>query len=153
MSFYFFDKKTNTPLVYGTIGRSNDQQVVVIAVGNKGSEKKITDVLVNNDKQPTTEKVQVSDPWKGFIITDSFNERVKSKYGIKNVKSVTLQPHTSPIKQLKKFNNGHLNKNAVSYGLNIINDKPINKVIIEYRYSGSSFEKTIQLKSIPIHDE
>ncbi|GAA0440704.1 hypothetical protein GCM10008983_17170 [Lentibacillus halophilus] len=144
----------HSPLQYGTIGSLDSEKGVVIAIGTKGSEKiKIDDVSVNNDKQPKTVKMQVSDPRKGFIITDTFDKKIKSKYGVKNVKEVTLQPHTSPQKQLERSNKDHSNENIVSYGLSVVHDKPIHKVMIDYRYSEESFEKTIQIKEMPIREK
>lgn len=147
-SFYPLNKKSEPPLVTGAIGQTNDQQTLVIAVGNKGSEEiNITDVWVNNYEQPKQIKLQLSNPMNGFVITDTFDKKTEATYDIefKDVSSVILQPHTSPQKQLKKLNHDNLNKNAEFYGLSIVNDKPINKMIIDYRYSGSSFEQTIQM--------
>lgn len=157
VSFYFLNQKSDPPLVHGAVGKTNDKHAVLIVLGNKGTRDiKITNVFVNNQGhqgQTTLVKMQVSDPKKGFLIADNLNKKTKAKYKVKDVNSVTLQPHTSPKKQLKKYNNGNLNKNAVSYGISVVNDKPIHKVIIDYVYSGKSFEKTIQIKGMPIHGE
>ncbi|PMC33885.1 hypothetical protein CJ195_26055 [Bacillus sp. UMB0899] len=56
--------------------------------------------------------------------------------------------NTSPSRQLEKVNNGTASENDKSYWLTVINNKPINEVIIHYNYIGLSFEKSIFVKLI-----
>jgi hypothetical protein len=138
--------KLTPPLVGGTVGIGNEKHIVVAEIGNKGfNHIKIADVLVNNNEQPQKLKVQVSNPLKGFIITDKFDAEAK-EYGIKNIEAVTIQPNTSPQVQLEKVNKGTATEKDVSYGISIVHDKPIETVIIEYRYFGLSFVKTISIQ-------
>ncbi len=137
--------KWNPPLVSGTISSSGDKQSVVISIGNKGfSNVKITGVLINNNEEPLVKKIQLSNPLKGFIIADDFDGEAR-EYGITNIEDVIIEPNTSPSSQLEKVNNGTATEDDKSYGLSIINDKEINKVIINYSYLGLSFEKNVPI--------
>ncbi|MFJ5621507.1 hypothetical protein ACIQD3_01995 [Peribacillus loiseleuriae] len=137
--------KLNQPLVDGTVAFDNEKHIVVVGVGNKGfQEIKITDVLINNNEQPQKLKVQVSNPLKGFALTDSF-EAVAGEYGIKNLESVTIQPKTSPQMQYEKMDKGTATEKDVSYGISIVSDRPIETVIIQYQYLGLPFVKTISI--------
>lgn len=137
--------KLNQPLIEGTVATGNEKHIVVVGVGNKGFKGiKITDVIVNNNEKPQKLKVQVSNLLKGFILTDSF-DAVAVEYGIKNVDSVTIQSNTSPQVQFEKMDQGTATKKDVSYGITIVHDRPIENVIIKYRFLGLSFVKTVSV--------
>lgn len=135
--------KSNPPLISGTIGTSGDKHTVVVVIGNKGfSGIKITKVLINNNELALDKKIQINNPLKGFIISDSFEEK---EYNMKKIDDVNILPNTSPSTQLEKVNNGTASENDKSYGLTVINNKPINEVIIHYNYLGLNFEKSISI--------
>ncbi|NMH67943.1 hypothetical protein HF072_03990 [Bacillus sp. RO3] len=138
--------KFNPPLVSGAVGATNDYHAVVLAIGNKGfSEVKVDDVLVNGNEEPSHIKMQVSNPLKGYIITDTFDEEAKA-YGIQNIENVTIQPDTAPSAQLEKVNNGTATTDDKSYGISVVHNKVIEKVNIKYTYLGISFDKTVTIK-------
>ncbi|WP_088069605.1 hypothetical protein [Gottfriedia luciferensis] len=133
------------PLESGTIGWTENKHGVVIAIGNKGSKKfNITDVLVNNNERPLNVKIQVSNPLKPLVITDSLNE--DKKYVFKDINSIDIEPNTSPSYSLKKVNNGTSTEKDKIYGLSVVQNKSINKIIIKYRYMSITFEKEILVK-------
>lgn len=135
--------KSNPPLISGTIGTSGDKHTVVVVIGNKGfSGIKITKVLINNNELALDKKIQINNPLKGFIISDSFEEK---EYNMKKIDDVNILPNTSPSTQLEKVNNGTASENDKSYGLTVLNNKPINEVIIHYNYLGLNFEKSISI--------
>lgn len=144
---FFSFIKSNPPLVSGTVGTTEDNNAVLVEIGNKGfSDVEIKDVLINNNEQPLKRKMQVSNPLKGFIITDSFNEGA-SEYGISEIEDVAILPDTSPSTQLEKVNNSTATKNDKSYGISVVHHKPIESVKIKYRYLGFSFEETVLIKN------
>ncbi|MET3194688.1 hypothetical protein [Bacillus sp. OAE603] len=134
--------KLNPPLESGTIGWTKDRHGVVIAIGNTGLKKiKITNVLVNNNERPLNAKIQESNPLQPLIITDSLNE--EKKYGFKDIDSLMIEQNTSPSDSLEKVNNGTATKKDKTYGLYVVQNKSIHKVIIKYRYMGILFLKEI----------
>ncbi len=137
--------KVNPPISTGTIATGDDKHIAVVEVGNKGlTGIKVRDVLINHNQKPKKLRVQVSNPLNGFMITDSFDD-IKEEYGVRNLESVTIQPKTSPQMQLDKMNNGTATEKDHSYGISIVDDEPIETVIIEYRHFGIPFVKTISI--------
>jgi hypothetical protein len=135
----------NPPLVSGTIGSSGDKKAVVIEIGNKGfSNVKIKGVFINNKVKPMDKKIQLSNPLKGFIVTDIFDVEA-IEYEITNINDVVIEPNTSPSSQLEKVNNGTATVDDKSYGLSVIHNEEINEVIINYSYMGFSFEKSVSI--------
>ncbi|MFZ3579753.1 hypothetical protein [Virgibacillus sp. DJP39] len=138
--------KFNPPLVSGTIGATNDHNAVLVEIGNKGfSEVKVDDVLVNGNEEPLNLKMQVSNPLKGFILTDTFDEEAK-EYGIHDIENVTIKPDSAPSAQLEKVNNGTDTTDDKSYGINVVHNKVIEKVNIKYSYLGISFDEIVTVK-------
>ncbi|WP_227939943.1 hypothetical protein [Alkalihalobacillus deserti] len=138
--------KFNPPLVSGIVGATNDYNAVVVEIGNKGfAEVKVDNVLVNGNEEPLNLKMQVSNPLKGFIITDTFDEEAK-EYGIHDIENVTIKPNTSPSAQLEKVNNGTATTDDKSYGISVIHNKEIETVNIKYSFLGISFDKTVTVK-------
>jgi hypothetical protein len=135
----------NPPLVSGAIGSSMDKQFVVISIGNKGfSSVRINSVLINNNDEPLDKKIQLSNPLKGFIIADDFENEARG-YGITDIKDVLIEPKTAPSSQIEKMNNGTATEDDKSYGLSIITNTEINEVRIYYSYVGLSFEKHVPI--------
>ena len=137
--------KLNPALVSGTVASGNEKHIALVGVGNKGFKNiKITEVLVNNNEQPQKVMVQVSNPLKGFIITDTFDGDAK-EYGIKNLGFVSIQPKTSSQMQFEKMDKGTATEKDIIYGITVVQDQPIETVIIKYRYFGLSFVETITI--------
>ncbi|WHZ57373.1 hypothetical protein [Metabacillus hrfriensis] len=141
--FSFF--KINPPLVSGTVGSTMDNKAVVVAIGNKGFGKlKINEVLVNNYNKPLKQKIQVTNPLKGFVISNTFDEE---EYGISNIEAIDIESDTSPITKLEKMNNGKATINDKSYGISVVHNEPIEKVNISYSYFGLKFEETVSINN------
>jgi hypothetical protein len=135
--------KSNPPLVSGTVGATNDYNAVVVGIGNKGfSGVEIDDVFVNGNEEPLNLKMQVSNPLKGFIITDTFDEEAK-EYGVHDIENVTIESDTAPSEQLEKVKDGTATTNDKSYGISIVHNKAIEKVDVNYKYLGISFNRTV----------
>lgn len=140
---FFVFIKLNQPLESGTIsiGTLEDQQLLMLEIGNKGfGDIQIKRVVVNDSEEPVDTKIQVSNPLKGFIIPGNFTAK-----GNTDIKDVELLPRTSPSTNLEKVNNGTATEKDHSYGLTLINRNPIYEVIIYYTYLGLSFEKKIPI--------
>lgn len=57
--------------------------------------------------------MQVSNPLKGFIVTEQFDEGASKEYGVSSVGNVTIRPGTSPALQLEKVNKGTATEKAM----------------------------------------
>ncbi|MBK3496544.1 hypothetical protein JFL43_17110 [Viridibacillus sp. YIM B01967] len=137
--------KSNPPLVSGTIATSGDKHTVVVVIGNKSfSDVQIKEVLINNNEKPLKQKIQLSNPLKGFIISDDIDGEERD-YEFINIEDVKIQSKTSPSTQLEKANNGTATESDKSYGLTVFYNKEISKVIIKYSYLGLSFGETVSI--------
>ncbi|WP_397538104.1 hypothetical protein [Rummeliibacillus pycnus] len=142
----YFLVKLNPPLEIGTITSTEDNESVVVGIGNKGfQEVKILDVSVNNNDIPSKTKIQVSNALKGFIITDNYNNEEARKYGFANIEDVAIKVGTAPSSNFEKLDNRTASKNDGIYGISVTHNKEINKVHIKYSYLGISFKKTVIL--------
>ena len=133
--------KFNPPLVVGTLASGNEKHVALVGVGNKGSKQvNITEVLVNNEDEPQKVMVQVSNALAGFIVTDSFDE---NEYEVKNLDAVSIPPKTLPEETWEKMDEGTATEKDIIYGITIVQDRPIDKIMIKYDYLGLSFVKKV----------
>ncbi|MGG0175829.1 hypothetical protein [Gottfriedia acidiceleris] len=139
--------KRNPPLETGTIAWTEKKHGIVIQIGNKGRKKLfIKDVLVNTNKRPLDVKIQVNNALKPLIVTDSFASKEAKKYVFKNINSISIEPNTAPSYILEKANNGTTTEKDKIYGITVLHDKAINKIIIKYRYLSIPFVKEISIK-------
>lgn len=140
--------KLNNPLTGGTIAWTQEKKTALVGVGNKMpfGEIQIDSVLVNNDNQPTNIKVQVSNPLKGFVLTDNINEEKESEITFQNLNTVRLQGKTDPEKQLNKVDEGTVTKNDITYAIMVTHNQEINEVIVKYRYLGITFKEKFSIK-------
>lgn len=109
-------------------------------------EIQIDSVLVNNDNQPTNVKVQVSNPLKGFVLTDHINKEKESEITFQNLNTVRFQGKTDPEKQLNKVDEGTVTKNDITYAITVTHNQEINEVIVKYRYLGITFKEKFSIK-------
>lgn len=136
--------KLNPPLVCGTVATASGNKAVVIGIGNEGFSKiRIKRVLVNNE-MPLYQKVQVSNPLKGFVITDNFNKEAR-EYGLNNIEDVIIETNTSPKTQYEKMDSGTATKKDKIYGMSIVHTEPIHEVHIKYSYFGWQLKETVSL--------
>ncbi|GGI11498.1 hypothetical protein [Gottfriedia solisilvae] len=139
--------KRNPPLEIGTIAWLEKKNGVVIQVGNKGWKKiDITEVSVNTNERPLNVKIQVNNALKPLIVTDSFINKEAKNYVFKNINSISIEPNTSPSYILEKENNGTLTGKDKIYGISVLHDESINKIIIKYRYLSLQFEKELSVR-------
>lgn len=75
-------------------------------------------MLINNNEEPSKQKIQVSNPLKGFIISDDSNSEARN-YHFVNIGDVTIQSNTSPATQFAKLDNGTATESDKSYGLTV----------------------------------
>ncbi|MCA0972484.1 hypothetical protein LCM20_17955 [Halobacillus litoralis] len=135
--------KFNPPLETGTVGTSKDGQGVLIVIGNRGfMDFLVRDVRINDNEQPDDEKIQLSNPLKGYLIANEF-DREAGRYNFNDIDEVTLQPGTSPQANLDKMNEETVTEEDVGYGLSVINGEKIERVTIHYRYLGIPFEEEV----------
>ncbi|WP_203287714.1 hypothetical protein [Metabacillus sp. cB07] len=137
--------KINSPLVSGTVGSTQDNKAVVVAIGNKGfGNLKINEVLVNNYNEPMKLKIQVTNPLKGFVISKTFDEK---EFGISNIDTIDIESDTSPITQLERMNDGTATINDKSYGISVVHNEPIERLHITYSHFGLKFEETVSVNN------
>ena len=142
--FYFFIK-INSPLEIGTLASTEDNNSVVVGVGNKGfREIKILDVTVNNGEKPMKTRLQVSNALQGFIITNDDTDE-KAKNGFTDIGKVAIKAGTSPSSNFEKLDNGTATKNDEIYGITVFHNEEVNKVHIKYKYLGILFNETVIL--------
>ena len=142
--FYFFIK-INSPLEIGTLASTEDNNSVVVGVGNKGfREIKILDVTVNNGEKPMKTRLQVSNALQGFIITNDDTDE-KAKNGFTDIGKVAIKTGTSPSSNFEKLDNGTATKNDEIYGITVFHNEEVNKVHIKYKYLGILFNETVIL--------
>lgn len=141
--FYLFIK-INSPLEIGTLASTEDNNSVVVGVGNKGfREIKILDVTVNNGEKPMKTRLQVSNALQGFIITNDDTDEKAKKNGFTDIGKVAIKTGTSPSSNFEKLDNGTATKNDEIYGITVFHNEEVNKVHIKYKYLGISFNETV----------
>lgn len=140
----FTYSKMNPPLVVYPSAYTTDKQIQLIDIGNRSpfGEIQVAAVSVNNNNVPAKVKIQVSDPTKGFTISD---DEEKSEYIFKELDAITLKPKTDPQKQLDKVNAGTATKDDMIYALTVAHDESIHQVIIKYRHLGISREMIVSI--------
>ncbi|MGY4691053.1 hypothetical protein [Salibacterium sp. K-3] len=135
----------NPPLVKGSVGSINNYNAVLLVIGNKGfSDVHIDDVSVNGDEKPSKVKMQFSNPSKGFIVTDTFNQEAED-FNLHDIENVAIKTNTSPVKQREKADNDTAATDDKRYGISVVHDNQIENVTITYSYLGIPLEKTVKL--------
>ncbi|MBD2871621.1 hypothetical protein [Paenibacillus arenilitoris] len=136
--------KYNPPLDAYGIGSSSDKRVLLVGVGNKSrfAEIRIEDVLVNDNTRPSNVNIQVSDPSKGFIVSDDPEAEEAQNYHFEDLNAIRLQTDTDRQEQASGKASG---KDTV-YAVTIGHDESIHQVSIAYRYLGLPYREVIQTK-------
>lgn len=138
--------KVNPPLQSGTIANNREYTSVIVELGNKGfSNVQITNIYINNGETPTEVKMQMNHPDKGFIITDDFSSSEAAAYNFVSLTEAKIAKRTIIDEMYEKQNQKQLKEDDIVYGLTILNEQPIYKVDIHYRYLGLSYETEISL--------
>lgn len=139
--------KVNPPLQSGTIANNREYTSVIVELGNKGfSDVQITSVYINNGETPTEVKMQMNHPDKGFIITDDFSSSEAAAYNFVSLTDARIAKRTIIDEIYEKQDQKQVKKDDKIYGLTILNEQPIYKVDIHYRYLGLSYQTEISLK-------
>ena len=138
--------KVSPPLQSGTIASDRESTSVVVGVGNKGfSDIQITKVYINNGETPTEVKMQINHPDKGFVITDDFSSSEAATYNFVSLTDAKIAKRTLISDMYEKQDQKQVKEDDKIYGLTILNEQPIYKVDIHYRYLGLSYETKISL--------
>ena len=138
--------KGNPPLQSGAIASNGEDTSVVVGLGNKGfSDVQITNVVINNGETPTEVKMQMNHPDKGFVITDDFSSSEAAAYSFVSLTEAKIAKRTIISDMYEKKDQKQVKEDDKIYGLTILNEQPIYKVDIHYRYLGLSYETEISL--------
>ena len=138
--------KVSPPLQSGTIASDRESTSVVVGVGNKGfSDIQITKVYINNGETPTEVKMQINHPDKGFVITDDFSSSEAATYNFVSLTDAKIAKRTLISDMYEKQDQKQVKEDDKIYGLTILNEQPIYKVDIHYRYLELSYETKISL--------
>src|SRR5699024_2635092 len=138
--------KFSPPLEIGTVASSDDKQIALVGIGNKGfSMINITEVLVNTNKAPIDVKLQESNIIHGFTLTDNYNSHEDKDVTFKNIEDVDIKRGTSPATNFENPDEGTASEKNTIYGVHVINDRAITDIQITYKYLGISFTKPIKI--------
>jgi len=105
-------------------------------------------VLVNKDDVPAQVKMQVSNPNKGFIVSDRFEGIEEQNYTLKDIHEVSIPTGTSPQVQLDKVNKGTATDADHIYAITIGNKQTIESVTIKYSHLGISHKLTVSTRAL-----
>ncbi|MFP7486288.1 hypothetical protein SFC65_19180 [Priestia filamentosa] len=135
----------NPPVEVGTVASGTKNKSVVVGIRNNGFGKvEILNVTVNNKEKPLKERVQVND--KGFLITEDYDNKEDVKeYGFKKINEVIIETDTTFSERFKELSENSSDYKEDGYGISVLYKEPINKVEIEYRYFGVTFEETVDI--------
>lgn len=139
--------KASSPLVSTEVASGNNGKIVIIEIGNKHvwGNVYIEKVLVNGGVELNDVMVQVSNPLKGFIVTDWYTDKEAKDYNFQPVESVAIQPNTTGAENLEKVNTGTAKEDDLSYALSIAHEEEVEEVVILYRYLGFTFKSEFVL--------
>lgn len=138
----------NKPLISSLSAWTSDKHIMLVEVGNKSKYGNIhfQKVLVNNDVSPSNVQIQVNHTRTGFVITDRFEGEDVKKYNFKDIQSVPIPAGHSSQKQHDKIEEGTATEEDKIYAITIRHDSEVQKIIIQYRYMGLSYEEVISVK-------
>jgi len=121
------------PLEHGAFSTNSDRTSIIIELGNKGfRDIQLTDVLINNNEEPTDVKMQINNAEQGFVLVDTFHSPEA-----KDVHFMSLKDGHIKKGMIEEQLNAKESMNV--YGLSIMNKQPIASVEIHYRYLGMSY--------------
>ncbi len=139
--------KVNPPLESGTIASNSEYTSVIVGLGNKGfSDIQITKVYINNGETPTKVKMQINHPDKGFVVTNDFSSSEATAYNFVSLTDAKVAKRTIISDMYEKQDKKQVKEDDKIYGLTILNERPIYKAEIHYRYLGLSYQTEISLK-------
>ncbi|URN92968.1 MAG: hypothetical protein NAG76_14075 [Candidatus Pristimantibacillus lignocellulolyticus] len=140
--------KNNSPLDAAYFASTYDKDVILVGVGNKGrfADIMVEDVFVNNNSQPLSVKIQVSDSFTGFIVSSNFEGDEEKKYNFQDLNSVSIPANTGRQEHFDKLSNGTASEKDPIYAITIKHDESIQKIRINYRYLGFAYEKIIEIQ-------
>jgi len=139
--------KVNPPLESGTIASNGEYTSVIVGLGNKGfSDVQITKVYINNGETPTKVKMQINHPNKGFVVPNDFSSSEAATYNFVSLTDAKIAKRTIISDMYEKQDKKQVKEDDKIYGLTILNEQPIYKVEIHYRYLGLAYQTEISLK-------
>ena len=139
--------RLNPPLEKGTIGRNDEATSVVIGLGNKGfRDIQVTDVFVNNGETPSEVKMQINHPDKGFIVVDDFSSSAAAAFNFFSLKDAKIKKGTIIGEIYERQDKKQVKEEDRIYGLTILNEQPLDKVEVHYRYLGMPYKIEMSMK-------
>ncbi|MCA0972291.1 hypothetical protein LCM20_16915 [Halobacillus litoralis] len=134
--------KMNPPLAHGSVGTTNNNQYILLSVGNKHTwgSIHIKEVRINGKSEPSRFEVQVSDTNKGLLMAD-LSASSKAQIPSEREAAIRLLPNSFP----KMDETGPQDTEHTIYGLSLSEDTPIERIEVSYTYLGLTFEETIQI--------
>ncbi|AWE07931.1 hypothetical protein DCE79_11270 [Lysinibacillus sp. 2017] len=139
--------KITPPLEYGTIAGNGEYTSVVIGLGNTGfNDIQVTEVYVNNGETPSQVKMQIEHPDKGFIVTDDFSSSEAATHNFFSLMDTKIKKGTIIGEIYERQDKKQVHEDDRIYGLTILNEQPISKVTIQYRYLGMPYKIEVQVK-------
>ncbi|KYG59476.1 hypothetical protein [Planococcus maritimus] len=140
--------KSNPPLETNSLAYTESGHAVTVGFGNQGwGDFQLTEVAVNNFEEPLERKIQLSNPLKGFVVTDDFESAEAQAYDFTDLDEVTIKTGTSPTGLLEKVNNGTASEDDEAYALTVKHDKKIHTVHIKYSYFGITLYEQVEVSS------
>ncbi|MFJ7737260.1 hypothetical protein ACIQ2D_13100 [Lysinibacillus sp. NPDC097287] len=142
-----FCLRVNPPLEYGTIASNSEYTSVIIGLGNTGfNDIQVTEVYVNNDKTPSEVKMQIVHPDEAFIVTDDFSSSEVASYKFFSLMDTKIKKGTIIGEVYERQDKKQVKEDDRIYGLTILNEQPIYKATIQYRYLGMPYKIEVNVK-------
>ena len=139
--------RLNPPLEKGTLGSNSESTSVVIELGNKGlRDIQVTEVFVNHGEIPSKVKMQINHPDKGFIVVDNLSSSEAAAFNFFNLMDAKIKKGTIIGEIYEKQDKKQVEEDDRIYGLTILNEQPIYKVEVHYRYLGMPYKIEVSMK-------
>jgi len=139
--------RLNPPLEHSSIARSANSTSIVISLDNKGfGDVKITEVFINNGDIPTEVNMQFNHANTGFIITDDFSSQDAQNYNFVELEDISIKKGTISKDIYARQDKNQVRDDDMIYGLTILNEQPIQNVIIHYQYLSMLYQTEISIK-------
>lgn len=139
--------RLNPPLEKSTLGKNHESTSIVIALGNKGfTDIQVTEVSVNNGETPFEVKMQINHPDKGFILVDDFSSSEAAAFNFYSLEDVKIKKGTIISEIYDRQDKKQAKEDDRIYGLTILNEQPIYKFELQYRYLGMPYKIEMSLK-------
>ena len=131
------------PLVEGALYTEQENQHVIISLGNEGvTAIQIEEIFVNNGETPSATGIQVSHALAGYSLSTGF----KKGTPVTPIDEMTIPTNSHPLVVYEKLDAGTATTADLIYGLQISHHQAINEVTSHYLYAGLPLKKVINLE-------